>query len=131
MAALYRSRLLPLLLLAGQALWSIELRTESHAVRNWRDGQNKGSPDIRTGRNYLAHPSPFPEQLPRGDRRIASTGVHAEGDLLRVTFGESRIEVMLHVRALPRYLTFELVKVGGAPSPPSNWPTCPSPSRST
>ena len=113
MTALSRSRLLPLLLLAGQALWAIELRTDRMQYEIGEDGQNKALRDSRTGRNYLAHPSPFLTVI-NGDRRMASTGVHAEGERLRVTFGESRIEVMLRVRALPRYLTFELVKVGGA-----------------
>ena len=107
-------RLLPLLLLVGQALGAIEFHTDRLAYEIGADGRNQAVRDRRTGKNYLLHPSAF-MTVTKDGQRIASTGVSLEGERLRVTFGRSGVEAAVRVRSLPRYLTFELVAVSGAP----------------
>ena len=100
-----------LILLAGQSIGQpIRLETDRLVYEIGSDGLNRSFSDRVTGKNYLAKPSNFMSVM-KGGKRFGSTSVALEGEELQVKFGDSGVEAKVRVRALPLYLTFELVSL--------------------
>ena len=103
--------LLLLLLLAWpQPRVSARLETDRLIYEIGADGLNHALRNRQTGENYLASESPF-MLVEKNSQRIGSTAVARDGETLHVKFGDSGVEATVRVRALPQYLTLELIAV--------------------
>jgi hypothetical protein len=93
-----------------QSVSVIVLKTDRLVYTIGADGQNRRLQDPHTGKDYLAHHTAF-MYIEKDGQRHASTHVESAGGVLRVKFGESKVEASVRVGALRRYLTFELIAV--------------------
>jgi hypothetical protein len=75
------------------------------------DGRNKSFINTINGKDYIEEISPFMEVVKDGSR-YPSSAVNMKGDELAISFDPLKIRIILKMRLLDDYLTFELLSTG-------------------
>ena len=90
---------------------SLVFQTDQLSYAVGTNGLNISFKDVRTGKNYLSAPSSAFISVEKQGKWLDSTVVRQSGAFIEVLFGDSEISARFKVKALPRYLTVELVAI--------------------